>query len=80
MSSDVMTSAERKVRVGQTLRVLIWLVVVAAVVVFALVNTEKVSVDWVVNDALAPLWEVIGASAVAGAIIGYLAHPRRAKP
>jgi uncharacterized integral membrane protein len=77
MSSEVMTNADRRVRAGHSLRVLIWLAVVAAVVVFALVNTEKVRVDWVVNDALAPLWAVIGASAAAGAIVGYLAHPRR---
>ncbi len=77
MSSDVMTNAEHRVRAGQSLRVVIWLAVIAVVVVFALVNTDKVNVDWVVDNALAPLWAVIGASAVAGAIIGYLARPRR---
>jgi uncharacterized integral membrane protein len=51
--------------------------VVAVVVVFALVNTKKVDVDWVVSDSRAPLWVVIGASAVAGAIIGFVARPRR---
>ncbi len=77
MSSDDTTHAERRVRAGQTIRVIIWLVVAAAVVVFALVNTEKVSVDWVVDEAEAPLWAVIALSAVAGAIIGFLASPRR---
>ena len=57
--------------------VIVWLVVVAVVVVFALVNTKKVDVDWVVSDSRAPLWVVIGASAVAGAIIGFVARPRR---
>ena len=77
MSSDVMASAERKVRARQSFRILVWLVVVAAVIVFGVVNTDKVSVDWVVNDALAPLWAVIGVSAVAGAIIGFVARPHR---
>ncbi len=77
MSSDVMTNAEHRVRAGQSLRVVIWLAVIAAVVVFALVNTDEVNVDWVVDNAFVPLWAVIGASAVAGAIIGYLARPRR---
>lgn len=75
--SNETTSAERRVRAGQTIRVIVWLVVVAVVVVFALVNTKKVNVDWVVSDSRAPLWVVIGASAVAGAIIGFVARPRR---
>lgn len=77
MSNDEMTGAERRVRAGQTIRVIIWLVVLAAVLVFALVNTEKVDVDWVFDEARPPLWVVIGASAVAGAVIGYVARPRR---
>ena len=77
MSSDSMTRAERRVRAGQTVRVVIWLVVLAAIVVMAAVNTDKVNVDWVVDEAEAPLWLVIGLSAVAGAIIGFAATPRR---
>jgi uncharacterized integral membrane protein len=75
--SNEMTKAEHRVRAGQTMRVIIWLVVVAVLVVFAVANTDKVNVDWVVNKASAPIWAVIGVSAVAGAIIGYVAHPRR---
>lgn len=77
MASSDKTLAERRVRAGQTVRVIIWLVVAAAVVVFALVNTEKVDVDWVFDDARMPLWVVIGTSALAGAVIGFLASPRR---
>ncbi len=77
MSSDVMANAERKVRSRQSFRILIWLIFLAAVVVFGFVNTKKVSVDWVVNDGLVPLWAVIGVSAVAGAIIGLVARPNR---
>jgi uncharacterized integral membrane protein len=72
-----MDRAERRIRTGQTIRVIIWLVVLVAIVVFALVNTDEVSVDWIVDDANAPLWAVIAVSAVAGAIIGYVARPRR---
>ena len=77
MSSETMTHAERRVRAGQTVRVVIWLAVLAAVVVFAAVNTDDVSVDWVFDKAEAPLWLVIAASAVAGAVIGAAATPRK---
>ena len=77
MADSDKTFAERRVRAGQTVRVIIRLVVAAAVVVFALVNTEKVDVNWVFDDARVPLWVVIGASALAGAVIGFLASPRR---
>jgi uncharacterized integral membrane protein len=77
MASDNMSHAERRVRVGQTVRVVIWLVVLAAVVIFAAVNTDEVSVDWVFDQTDAPLWLVIAASAVAGAVIGAAAVPRR---
>ena len=77
MASNDRSFAERRVRAGQTVRVVIWLLVAAAVVVFALVNTEKVDVDWVFDDARVPLWVVIGTSALAGAVIGALAKPRR---
>ncbi len=71
------TFTERRVRAGQTIRVIIWLLVAVVVVVFAAVNTNKVSVDWVVDEARMPLWGVIALSAVAGAIIGFLARPSR---
>ncbi len=77
MSSETMVSAERRVRAGQTIRIVLWLAVVAAVIVFGLANKEKVHVDWVVRDTQAPLWAVIVASAAAGAIIGFLARIRR---
>ncbi len=70
------TFTERRVRAGQTIRVIIWQLV-AVVVVFAAVNTNKVNVDWVVDEARMPLWGVIALSAVAGAIIGFLARPSR---
>jgi len=75
--SDTMDRAERRVRTGQTFRILVFLVIVAAIVIFALFNTDKVSVDWVAKKSVAPLWAVIAISAVAGALIGSLARSRR---
>jgi len=75
--SDTMDRAERRVRAGQTFRILVFLVIVAAIVIFALFNTDKVSVDWVAKKSVAPLWAVIAISAVAGALIGSLARRRR---
>ena len=75
--SDVTTDGERSLRVWHLFHIVVWLIVLAAVVVFALVNTDKVNVDWVAKDSEAPLWMVIGISAVAGAIIGSLARVRR---
>jgi uncharacterized integral membrane protein len=77
MNRDEMVHGERRIRARQTIRVLVWLVVLAAVVVFAVVNTDEVSVDWIVDDSSAPLWVVIAVSAVAGAIVGFFARPRR---
>jgi uncharacterized integral membrane protein len=77
MNRAEMAHAERRIRTGQTIRVIVWLVVLVAVVVFALVNTDEVSVDWIFDDATAPLWVVIAVSAGAGAIIGFVSRPRR---
>ena len=78
MSNDEhQTLHERKASAGQAIRIVIWIAVLAAIVVFALVNTDDANVDWVFSDATAPMWAVIGISAAAGAIIGFVARPRR---
>jgi len=77
MSSEEMTHAERKVRASQTWRVLVWMVVLAALVVFGFLNTDRVKIDWIASHAQAPLWAVIGGSALAGVIVGSLLRPRR---
>jgi uncharacterized integral membrane protein len=74
MSSE--SRGERRIRASQTVRVVIWLVVVAVLVLFAALNTDKVSVDWAVDTTDTPLWVVIAVSAVAGVVIGYVARPR----
>jgi uncharacterized integral membrane protein len=72
-----MRRAERRVRADQTVRVVVWLGVLAAIVIFALANRDDVSVDWVFDETTAPLSLVIGVSAVAGALVGLLSRTRR---
>ena len=75
-SSGPWSHEERRIRAGQTVRVVVWLVVLAVLVVLAAINTDKVNVDWAFDSTDVPLWLVIAVSAVAGFVIGYLARPR----
>ena len=77
MSSEPTSRKETRIRAAQTVRVVIWLIVLAVIVVFAALNTDKVSVDWAFDTTDVPLWVVIAISATAGALIGYFARPRR---
>lgn len=71
------TGHERSIRARQTIRIIVWVVVVAAVAVVAAFNTQDVDLDWVVGESTLPLWVVIAVSALAGAVIGYVARWRR---
>lgn len=75
--ADDETRHEQSIRTRQTIRIIVWVTVVAAVAVVAAVNTQDVEVDWVFGDFSLPLWVVIALSAVAGAVIGYVARWRR---
>lgn len=77
MADDDETRHDRSIRARQTMRIVVWVVIVAALVIFAVVNTQQVAVDWVFGDSELALWVVIAGSAVAGAIIGYVARSRR---
>jgi len=77
MTNDVDRSAERRIRARQTIKLIVWFVVIAALVVFAAVNTQEVAVDWVFDETETALWLVIAASAIAGAIVGFVAARRR---
>jgi uncharacterized integral membrane protein len=77
MTNDVDRSAERRIRARQTIKLIVWFVVIAALVVFAAVNTQEVAVDWVFDETETALWIVIAASAIAGAIVGFVAARRR---
>jgi uncharacterized integral membrane protein len=71
------TGHERSIRARQTIRIIVWVVVVAAVAVVAAFNTQDIDLDWVVGESTLPLWVVIAVSALAGAVIGYVARWRR---
>jgi uncharacterized integral membrane protein len=55
------------------------LVVGVVIVIFAVVNTDKVKVDWIVTSSSTPLIIVIAVSFVLGLAGGYLLRGRRAK-
>ena len=55
------------------------LVVGVLIVVFAVVNTDKVKVDWIVASSSTPLIVVIAVSFLLGLAGGYLLRGRRAK-
>ena len=71
------TGHERSIRARQTIRIVVWVVVVAALAIVAALNTQDVGVDWVVGESTLPLWVVIALSVLAGAVIGYVARWRR---
>ncbi len=75
--SDDRSTEERSIRARQTIRLLVWVAGVAALVVFAAVNTQKVAVDWLFDETDLQLWVVIAGSAVVGALIGYVTRWRR---
>ena len=68
---------ENSIRARQTLRIVVWVALVAVVVALAVANTQQVTVDWILGDLDTSLWVVIVASAVVGAALGYLARWRR---
>lgn len=55
------------------------LVVGVLIVVFAVVNTDDVKVDWIVASSTTPLIVVIAVSFLLGLAGGYLLRGRRAK-
>ncbi len=70
-------SKERSIRARQTIRIVIWVIVAALLLLLALANTQDVTVDWLLGDLDTSLWVVIVASAAVGAALGYLARWRR---
>ena len=67
---------ERRIRMGQTVRVLVVLVVIGLLALFAALNTADVEIDYLFGDVTAPMIIVIAVSAVAGLIIGLVATGR----
>lgn len=77
MATKDETTHERSIRARQTVRILVWVVAVVALVAVAASNSQDVEVDWVVGDSTLPLWVVIAAAAVTGMVIGWIARWRR---
>lgn len=64
---------------GRAIRFIVVAALVAVVVAVALDNRSEVRLGYVIGDGTAPIWLVIVAAAVAGAIIGWATshRPRR---
>jgi uncharacterized integral membrane protein len=64
---------------ARLIRFLLVALIVVAIVLVAMDNRDDVRLGYVFGDAQAPIWIVIVAAAIAGAIIGWLIkhRPRR---
>jgi uncharacterized integral membrane protein len=58
------------------LRLVVIVALVAAIVLVAADNRDKVSVGYVIGDVEAPLWIVLVAAGIAGIVIGWLIRHR----
>ena len=67
----------RNPRLGSITKVVVWVVVLGAIVVFAVSNRQDVNVDWVFDETETALWIVITLSTVAGFLLGYVTSRRR---
>lgn len=65
-------------RLGPLIKILTWVIVLGAIVVFAISNRQDVNVDWVFDETETALWIVIAVSTVAGFILGFVTSRRRA--
>ncbi|TVR23817.1 MAG: LapA family protein [Ilumatobacter sp.] len=63
---------------GAIIKLVLWVVVLVALVVFAVSNRQKANVDWLFTETETALWVVIAISTVAGAVLGYITARRRA--
>jgi uncharacterized integral membrane protein len=76
------TTAERPAgSFGHDVRIVLGTIILAGLVVFAIDNRRQIHVSYIVGSTDAPLWIVLAATAVAGALIGWLIlhrpHPTR---
>ncbi|MBA2283067.1 MAG: DUF1049 domain-containing protein [Acidimicrobiia bacterium] len=62
----------RKNSAGHSLRIMLATIVIVAIVAFAALNTDSVTMDVAVDKFTAPLAAVIGIAAAAGFIVGWL--------
>lgn len=64
-------------RVGSIVKVVTWVIVLGAIVVFAISNRQDVNVDWVFDETETALWIVIAVSTGAGFVLGFVTSRRR---
>lgn len=62
--------------IGRLIRLLVAAALVAAVVIVAFDNTDDVRLGYAVGDANGPIWIVVVAAALAGAVISWLVRHR----
>lgn len=63
--------------IGETVKLAVAALILIALVLLGVANSDEVRVDWVVGDADLPLIVVILGSAVAGAMVAALVRRRR---
>ena len=64
-------------RLGPLIKILTWVIVLGAIVVFANSNRQDVNVDWVFDETETALWIVIAVSTLAGFVLGFVTSRRR---
>jgi len=68
---------DRKPRRAPNPRLVLAAVAAVALVVFAVLNTEDVQVDWLVDSFRGPLIVVIAVSGLLGFVVGYVVRAHR---
>jgi uncharacterized integral membrane protein len=77
MADDVSDRTEQRIRLGQTVRIVLLVVVAVVLVVWASANTQDVEVDWLFDTTTNSLVVVIVGSAVLGFLLGMFVSWRR---
>jgi uncharacterized integral membrane protein len=76
MSEQQIVHHDSRVRTAQTVRLVVIVLIVAALVAVALDNRDDVRVGYVFGDAEGPIWIVLVAAGIAGIVIGWLIRHR----
>lgn len=77
MATDVDDRTERKIRAGQTVRIVLLVVIAGVLAAWAFANRDDVEVDWLFDTTTGPLVVVILLSAGIGLVLGLLIGWRR---
>ena len=77
MSDDVSDRTERRIRLRQTVRIVLVVVIAVVLVAWAGSNTQDVEVDWLFDTTTNSLVVVILGSAVLGFLLGLFVAWRR---